>query len=87
MRLEIRLKFYELAASRNPVSLLSKALLKFSDLNLPLEFRLLKFERSKFRLETRALKILRLKLAVKARSERGAVCRCACRIVSRTKTA
>ncbi|MFC2529139.1 MAG: hypothetical protein ACFNVQ_08715 [Campylobacter sp.] len=70
-------KFYELAASRSPVSLLSKALLKFSDLNLPLEFRLLKFERSKFRAQNSALKRKRLKFygsnsPLKPRGEQGA---------------
>ncbi|WP_297915351.1 hypothetical protein [uncultured Campylobacter sp.] len=80
-------KFYELAASRNPVSLLSKVLLKFSDLNLPLEFRLLKFERSKFRLETRALKFYGSNSPLKPRGERDVVCRRAHPIVSRTEAA
>ena len=85
--LKFAFKFYELAASRNPVLLLSKALLKFSSRNSPFRispFKIwaLKILRLKLRFETERLKFYGSNSPLKPRGKQDAIYRRACRIIA-----
>ncbi|WP_299190203.1 hypothetical protein [uncultured Campylobacter sp.] len=83
-------KFLRTRSVAQPRLLLPNPLLKFSDLNLLLEFRFLKFERSKFRtqirFETARLKFYSLNSPLKPRGKQDAVCRPACRIIAHRRS-